>query len=421
MEKEAVETTFKYFCYKYTYINAIVFLLTLCQYQGAPLALPLFCMILNEIVIWIKFSNGQIVDKLDHILHILFYMYVTLMYYLNLKSYIFSNIFIVLSFILKVACDKQYNEQHDYSTIIRLVFLFNIQSIIFYRFSLLIAILCITLKVKGSVDWTWSQTFWWYWMFLSGLIGTTMTFLLILINKLIKIKCNFRVNQTKNEVKLLIWLLYIGTLSSVIAGIWIVNTLNELGIGFNIQIGDVSIYIIIPLNILIFCTISYLLFDSVVEQVLTINQIQTRHSNTKSNSQEKEKQNKKVLIKQSIFMQKLSNAYFRKIKTLEILQLKEAGQNQILTERNMNKNIIKKNKPAHHNSNNKCIICCEQASNAVFMNCGHGGICYQCAVQVAQNQKECFLCRQIILQIYEIDEKDASIFKRVISKTRISN
>ncbi|CAD8162882.1 unnamed protein product [Paramecium octaurelia] len=414
MEKEALEITFKYFCYKYTYINMIVLLLTLYQFQGAPLALSLFCMILNELVIWVKYSNGQVVDKFDHILHVLFYMYVTLMYYLDLNSYIFSNIFIILSFILKIACDKKYNEQQDYSTIIRL-------SIIFYRFSLLIAMLCITLKVNNYVDWTWSQTFWWYWMFLSGLIGTTITFFLILISKLIRFKCSTRINQTKNEIKLLIWLLYIATLSSVIAGIWIVNTLNELGIDFNIKIGDVFIYIIIPLNILIFYTISYSFFNSVVEYVLTINQIETTNSNPKIHSQNKEKQNKKELIKSSIFMQKLSNAYFRKITTLEISKLKDASQNEILTERNMNKNIIKKNKPFHCNSNNKCIICCEKVSNAVFMNCGHGGICYQCAIQVAQNQKECFLCRQIILQIYEIDEKDVSIFKRVISKTRISN
>ena len=55
---------------------------------------------------------------------------------------------------------------------------------------------------------------------------------------------------------------------------------------------------------------------------------------------------------------------------------KDTNQNEILTERNMNNNIIKKNKLNHHNSNNKCIICCEKVSNAILMNCGHGGICY---------------------------------------------
>ncbi|CAD8181872.1 unnamed protein product [Paramecium pentaurelia] len=414
MQKEIVEFTFKYFCYKYICINIMVLLFTLYQFQAAPLALPLSCMILNEIVIWIKYSNRELADNIDHILNILFYIYVTLMYYLDLHYYILGNIFIVLSFIFKIACEKKFDEQHDYSTIIRL-------SQIFYRFSLLIAILCITLKISRYVDWTWSQTFWWYWMFLSGLIGCMITFLLILISKLIRIKNHTITNQSKNEIKMLIWLLYITILSSLIAGIWIINTLNVLGINFNIQLGDLYIYIIISLNILIFCSISYLFFNSVVEFVLTINQIESRNSTPKINSQNKINQIKKEVTKTSIFMQKLSNAYFRQIKNLQGVVFKDTNQNEILTERNMNNNIIQKNKLSHHNSNNKCIICCEKVSNAILMNCGHGGICYQCAVQVAQNQKECFLCRQIIKQIYEIDQNDASMFKRVITKTRIYN
>lgn len=70
---------------------------------------------------------------------------------------------------------------------------------------------------------------------------------------------------------MIIWLLYIPTLSSTIAAIWIVNTLNILGINVNIEIGDYYMYIMISLNILIFCTISYIFFNSVVEFLLTIN------------------------------------------------------------------------------------------------------------------------------------------------------
>ncbi|CAD8175995.1 unnamed protein product [Paramecium pentaurelia] len=414
MQKEVVEFTFKHFVYKYTFINIIVLLFTLYQFQDAPLALPLGCMILNELTIWIKYSSGQITDNVDHLLHILFYIYITLIYYLELNYYIFSNIFIVLSFIFKIACDKKSDEQHEYTTIIRL-------SKIFYRFSQLIALFCITLKMNQYVDWTWSQTFWWYWMFLSGLIGSTITFLLILISKLIKINNSTIINNFKNEIKMLLWLLYIACLSSLIAGIWIVNTLNLLGNTINIQIGDIFMYITISLNILIFCTISYVLFNSIVEFVISINEIDSRDSSPNPTIKNTDQQIKKELTITSIFMQKLSNAYFKQMKDLEVVTLKDANQNEILTERNVNNNIIKKNKASPHNSNNKCIICCEKSSNAILMNCGHGGICYQCAVQLAQKQKECFLCRQIIKFIYEIDEKDVSIMKRVISKTRISN
>lgn len=56
--------------------------------------------------------------------------------------------------------------------------------------------------------------------------------------------------------------------------------------------------------------------------------------------------------------------------------IKDTNHNEILTERNMKKKTIIKNKPTNHNSNNKCIICFEKVSNAVLMNCGHGGICF---------------------------------------------
>lgn len=79
-------------------------------------------------------------------------------------------------------------------------------------------------------------------MFLSGLIGSSITFLLILISKLIKINNRRIINHFKNEsitfisilVKMLLWLLYISLLSSLIAGIWIINTLNILGNTINI-------------------------------------------------------------------------------------------------------------------------------------------------------------------------------------------
>ncbi|CAD8093205.1 unnamed protein product [Paramecium sonneborni] len=414
MQKEVVELAYKHLCYKYTYINILVLLITLFQFQQTPLALPLGCAILNELIIWIKLSRRQIIENIDHILNIFFYIYIALTYYLELKYYIFSNMFVGLSFIFKIFCDKKQDEQHQYSTIIRL-------TKIFYRFSQLIAILCITLKMNLYVDWTWSQTFWWYWMFLSGLIGSTITFLLMLISKLIRINNSTIINRFKNEVKILSWLLYTSALSSLIATIWIVNTLNVLGINFTIKIGDLYMYCIISMNILIFCTISYVFSSSIIEFILAIDSIESRNSSPKNGTQNTEKQIKKEITKTSIFMQKLSNAYFRQIKDLEIVVLKDTNQNEILTERNLNNNIIQKKKPCPQNSNSKCIICCEKSSNAILMNCGHGGICYQCAMQLAQKQKECFLCRQIISTIYEIDEKDVSILKRVISKTRISN
>lgn len=43
-----------------------------------------------------------------------------------------------------------------------------------------------------------------------------------------------------------------------------------------------------------------------------------------------------------------------------------------------------------------CALCCDKPSNAVLMNCGHGGICYECAKEIWKLKDECYLCRAVI-------------------------
>ena len=43
-----------------------------------------------------------------------------------------------------------------------------------------------------------------------------------------------------------------------------------------------------------------------------------------------------------------------------------------------------------------CIICEDNKADSVFMNCGHGGMCFKCSVDVLSSTKLCPLCRQEI-------------------------
>ena len=67
---------------------------------------------------------------------------------------------------------------------------------------------------------------------------------------------------------------------------------------------------------------------------------------------------------------------------------------------------------------NVCLICYDHPPDAVFMECGHGGTCYDCALDVWQNTDECFLCRKSIQYVIHIDlnVKDGKYYK-VISST----
>jgi len=52
---------------------------------------------------------------------------------------------------------------------------------------------------------------------------------------------------------------------------------------------------------------------------------------------------------------------------------------------------------------NLCYLCYSDAPNAVFMKCGHGGICYECATMLIKKKNECMQCRSPVEMIYKID------------------
>lgn len=43
-----------------------------------------------------------------------------------------------------------------------------------------------------------------------------------------------------------------------------------------------------------------------------------------------------------------------------------------------------------------CLICYDKLPDAVLMECGHGGLCYECSVDIWKKNGECYLCRQVI-------------------------
>lgn len=43
-----------------------------------------------------------------------------------------------------------------------------------------------------------------------------------------------------------------------------------------------------------------------------------------------------------------------------------------------------------------CLVCFENQPDCVIMQCGHGGICYDCTLDVWRKSGECFLCRNVL-------------------------
>ncbi|CAK89056.1 unnamed protein product (macronuclear) [Paramecium tetraurelia] len=75
----------------------------------------------------------------------------------------------------------------------------------------------------------------------------------------------------------------------------------------------------------------------------------------------------------------------------------------------------KKQEMSMSQTSNICIVCYERGPNAVFMNCGHGGTCYQCAIDIWKQKTVCYLCRNKIEYILKVDLEDryGDLFKVV--------
>jgi len=46
---------------------------------------------------------------------------------------------------------------------------------------------------------------------------------------------------------------------------------------------------------------------------------------------------------------------------------------------------------------NLCFICFASPSNCVFLDCGHGGLCLECAMDTIRKNNICSLCRETVI------------------------
>ncbi|EAR93893.2 zinc finger, C3HC4 type (RING finger) protein (macronuclear) [Tetrahymena thermophila SB210] len=77
---------------------------------------------------------------------------------------------------------------------------------------------------------------------------------------------------------------------------------------------------------------------------------------------------------------------------------------------NTNNNDLSKSAEGQKNKRSEvtCVVCFENPPNSVFMNCGHGGICKQCALDISIKTGMCFLCREPIKQIIRVKDTQSN-------------
>ncbi|CAK88075.1 unnamed protein product (macronuclear) [Paramecium tetraurelia] len=71
---------------------------------------------------------------------------------------------------------------------------------------------------------------------------------------------------------------------------------------------------------------------------------------------------------------------------------------------------------------NQCCICFDNEPDALFMQCGHGGVCYHCALDMWKNKDECYLCRKKIERVLQIQvcDNEKNIYQ-VVGATELNS
>jgi Zinc finger, C3HC4 type (RING finger) len=71
---------------------------------------------------------------------------------------------------------------------------------------------------------------------------------------------------------------------------------------------------------------------------------------------------------------------------------------------------------------NLCSVCFASEPDSVYMKCGHGGVCYECAIDIWKSTSECYLCREQIEQILQVEpQKDekGNEYLKVVASTQL--
>ena len=65
--------------------------------------------------------------------------------------------------------------------------------------------------------------------------------------------------------------------------------------------------------------------------------------------------------------------------------------------------------PSHGHQLRYCLVCCTKQANTVLMECGHGGICYECSLDMMKNRNACHICRAEIAHILALKYQTLSM------------
>ena len=77
------------------------------------------------------------------------------------------------------------------------------------------------------------------------------------------------------------------------------------------------------------------------------------------------------------------------------------------------------NPPKNKEEGSLCYICESRVSNAILVECGHGGVCCECALKLVEQKNECMECRKPATAIYRIKEDSTYKLEAIVQANQL--
>jgi len=108
---------------------------------------------------------------------------------------------------------------------------------------------------------------------------------------------------------------------------------------------------------------------------------------------------------ESIFLEALSTSFYRSVTDLPT---KVVDYFRKINPSNQSTNAVDDGELVNLRSFSfdTCDICCDHEADAVFLHCGHGGVCHQCASFLFHRSGECCICRSPVQGVAKITHKN---------------
>ncbi|CAD8175602.1 unnamed protein product [Paramecium octaurelia] len=306
---------------------------------------------------------------------------------------------------------------------------------VLFRFFFVLQLMMINLKQIQWIDWDWIYVFTILWMFLSIICIFQLIFLFDFICKAASFLQERDPINREAFNQQIIGSLWINLLILCVSGL---PTFSMVCYTIKLQTGKNSyntlsitlsvIYSLVFIVFTLYYRISLSQFVSQIQQSRVVeNNVENNADNQQRyqlNSPSSKHRNHLIKSKEQIlthlpqYLIRLSQTYFMPAndKDKDNASQQKQPQKFQFEQQHFKRNKTDQDQPKFSNRNSlteinsdkdtQCFNCYQNESCAVYMPCGHGGLCVKCATEWFNEKQECLICRKPVESVIQISQSE---------------